>query len=91
MDTKSLEPNSTPSENDITSREFLNALLDGRVDLDKVTMAEYMQIALLHALDNGIINLDLRLIYGGEVYNVHSCINKIDGSDALAASIGSTQ
>ena len=91
MNKMTLEANSRPSCGDLTSNEFLDALLDGKVDLDKITMAEYMQIALLHALDNGIINLDLRLIYGGEVYHVHSCVSRVEGSDTLARTIGSTQ
>lgn len=74
-----------------STREILAAMMAGTLDLNEITMAEYLQITFIHAMNNGIIHIDQPVMYGGQLYSVHMCMNKVGPSASLDDALAGTQ
>jgi hypothetical protein len=64
---------------------------NGTADLTEISMQEWLQIAFIHAIDSGVIHLDLPVVYGGQSYNVHMCIDSIGPSPSLDDALSNRQ
>lgn len=93
MDTKTFSENSKSYLSDtVSTRDKINALIDGKADLTQMTVAEYLQLSFIHALNSPMpLNLNQNVIYGGERYSMHYCIKKIGPSYSLDAALDQTQ
>lgn len=86
------KPSSTESSPVITSTaEALQEIVDGRADLDKVSVQEYLQLAMMYAMDNEITNVDRKVFYGGHMYMLHFCLTQVDPSPDMGKALGGSQ
>lgn len=84
MNKTPLETNSLrSSENTESTRDKINAIIDGTLDPSTVTMAEYLQLCMIAAMNNDILHIEQPVIYGGQYYNVHMCMSKVGPSATL--------
>ena len=68
----------------------MQKIADGDTDLDEITVGEYLQLAMIHAMTNGIINIDQKVVHNGELYRLHMCMTQILPSDSMARALGET-
>lgn len=74
-----------------STQELLDKLVAGELDLSEISFLEFLQLAFLHAMDSNIINVDKRIIYGSNVFNVHCCVNAIEPQDAAYKTLSEKQ
>lgn len=72
------------------TRDLLEALRNGTADLNQITVAEWIQVAFVHAMSNGIIHIEQPIVYGGQLFNVHLCMNNVGPSASLDESLTGT-
>jgi hypothetical protein len=76
-------------------RDLTSALIAqmqaGTAALDEITVQDWLQIAFIHALDSGVIHLEQPVVYGGQAFNIHMCIDNIGPSPSLDDALGSKQ
>lgn len=46
--------------------------------LAEVTLTEYLQTSLLSMVSNDRIDIEQRVLYGGNVYTLHACVQQVD-------------
>jgi hypothetical protein len=63
----------------------------GTADLDGISVQEWLQVAFIHAIDTGILHLDVPVVYGGQSFNVHMCIDSVGPSPSLDDAMSNTQ
>lgn len=73
---------------DCPKRRALTAKLIARLEsgtapLDEISMSTWLQLAFLHCIDTGLIHLEQPVIYGGQHFNLHMCIDRIGPSYSL--------
>lgn len=71
------------SPNMESTRDKINAIIDGTIDCDAITMGEYLQLAFLAAMNNDVLHIEQPVVYGGQHFNVHMCMSKVGPSPSL--------
>lgn len=71
--------------------ELIAQMQAGTAALDQITVQDWLQIAFIHAIDSGIIHLEQPVVYGGQRFNVHMCIDNIGPSQSLDDALSSKQ
>lgn len=83
-----LDPSLTKSsETQELTRELLRSMVAGTADLDQISVQEWIQVAFIHAMSRGVIDIDVPLVYGGQRFSIHMCINQIGPGEALDAAL----
>lgn len=58
--------------------EIIEGVEDGTIDLNKITMAEWLQVSFLAAVGDGdVIHVSQKMMYGGNLYTLHACVEQI--------------
>ena len=71
--------------------ELIKQMQAGTAALDQVTVEDWLQIAFIHAVDSGVIHLEQPVVYGGQLFNVHMCIDNIGPSQSLDDALDKVQ
>lgn len=66
-------------------------IAEGRMPLDNITVAEYLQLAVIHAMDNKLTHIDHGIVYGGQKYQLHFCMKNMGPSHSLDAALTEEQ
>ena len=67
------------------AEELIQAIENGNLDVDKVTLGEYLQVAFLELLSGEYVNINQKFVAGGNLYNVHSCLAAVNPSQEVEA------
>lgn len=61
------------------TNEIAQGIDDGTIDLNTVSLAEFIQVSFLCLVEtNGHeVHLEKKIMYGGQVFNLHTCISEI--------------
>lgn len=65
-------------QNTISTQQLLDGLLEGRVDLSTLSLKEFLEISFLHAMSSNVININNKVMYGGNLFNIHCCVEGIE-------------
>ena len=58
--------------------EIIQGVEEGTIDLDKITMSEWLQVSFLAAVGDGdIVHVTQKMMYGGNLYSLHACVEQI--------------
>ena len=79
----------TISKNDIVA--FVEGLESGKIDYSKVTVHEWMQVSFLMLVHGNELHIDQQVLYGGSVYQLHACVEKIDVASGVTEQLGTKQ
>jgi len=58
------------------TEEILNKLDAG--DIDGISLREFMQISYLAMVGGDEVHLEMKIIYGGNTFNMHSCVSQVN-------------
>lgn len=54
----------------------IDAIINGRVGLDFVTMAEWVQLSIIRMANGKTAHMNVNISYGGGVYLMHHCVEQ---------------
>jgi hypothetical protein len=52
-------------------------LVAGELDLESITLKEYLDVSFLSLYDGLEVNSDIRVVYQGNVYQLHTCVTGV--------------
>ncbi len=73
----------TISPNDFS--RIRDALIAGEADLSNITFEQYLQVSFLSLFDGLEIHNELKVIYKGNVFTLHACVNGVVPSQSVEA------
>lgn len=76
---------------DLNPDQRLDSIITGGVALDKVIMSEWLQLILMRMASRKETHLNVDLSYGGGMYSLHHCIEKINPPAETELLIGERQ
>ena len=65
------------------SERLITGLRDGTLDLNTVSMAEYLQISFLTLMSGEEIHIEQKMVAGGNVFNLHACVSSVTPSQPM--------
>ena len=65
--------------------EEIVKLLETGKDLDKISMAEYLQVSFLTLMSGTEVHTEEKIMYGGNVFQLHACVSQIAPGQRVSA------
>ena len=60
-------------------------MADGTLDATKVTLAEYLQVSFLACISGDGVDVEQKMMYGGNLYTLHACATQINPNQPVTS------